>query len=340
MGNNNKYNKSTSMMNNIEININNCYITSSLQTFLHLEDFITDVRSINIKNKKENMKLTLEFRNLIDDYLIKKHILIKLDPRKIKKILSEVNEKYQTNHQRDANEFITFFLNQMMDEVKGIGIKNIKKIDPPTDEKGKTAFEKLEENFFYKNQSFLTDLFYGRLKKEILCPKDHVIKVSFEVYNMIQLPNIDNKERNNEQEYSIEEYLKKFQEKRSIQDVIECNECHNSDIYFSKTTIYNLPNYIILLLNNQSIKYNDKFTIEVKKFIESEKKSEEQYELVGVISYYGNYKRGHYYSKCKLFNKDKWINYDKREQSFLEMNPKYDAILFYQKVKTNESHNE
>ena len=55
-------------MNDIEKNINNCYITSSLQTFLHLEDFITDVRSINIKNKKENMKLTSEFRKLIDDY--------------------------------------------------------------------------------------------------------------------------------------------------------------------------------------------------------------------------------------------------------------------------------
>ena len=122
----------------------------------------------------------------------------------------------------------------MMDEVKEIGIKNLQKIDLPTDVKGKNAFEKLEENFFKKNKSFLTDLFYGRLKKEILCPKDHVIKVSFEVYNMIQLPNIDAKKGNNKQEYSIEDYLTEFQDKRIIQGLIECNECQKNDIYLHR----------------------------------------------------------------------------------------------------------
>ena len=340
MGNNN--NKSNSMMKNNDININNCYINSSLQTLLHLEEFITDVRSIYIKkDKEEKMKLTFEFKKLINQYL-KENILKTIDPLNIKKILSEVNEKYKTNHQQDANEFITFFLNQMMDEVKGFGINNIKPINPPTDEKGKTAFEKLEDNFFAKKKSFLIDLFYGRLKKEILCPKDHVIKVSFEVYNMIQLPNIDDKKGNNKQEYFIEEYLTKFQDKRSIQGEILCNECHKSDIYYSKTTIYNFPYYIILLLNNQSIKYNEHFTIEVINYIESENQKKEKYELVGVIGYYGNYKRGHYFSKCKL-NENKWVYYhsDKyvTEKNYLQIN-NTDAILFYQKVKTDESNNE
>ena len=97
MGNffNNK-NNSNLNMNNIEKNINNCYINASLQTFLHLNDFITDVRSINIKdNKKDNMKLTIQFKKLINQYINNENSFIvrNINPIEIKKILSEINEK-------------------------------------------------------------------------------------------------------------------------------------------------------------------------------------------------------------------------------------------------------
>ena len=173
MENFNNKNNSNLNMNNIEKNINNCYINASLQTFLHLNDFITDVRSINIKdNKKDNMKLTFGFKKLINQYINENNFIVRnINPIEIKKILSEINEKYKYNYQEDANEFITIFLNEMMKEVKGIGIKDIKPIKIPDDDKSKIAFSKLEFKFFNENKSFLTNLFYGRFKKEIICPK-------------------------------------------------------------------------------------------------------------------------------------------------------------------------
>ena len=329
-------NKNKPMMNDIEVGVNNCFINASLQTFLHLDDFITDVRSIQIKeDKKENMKLIYEFKVLIVKYMKNNYIIDNINPIEIKKILSEENEKYRTNKQNDANEFITLFLNEMMKEVKGIGIKNIKKIDSPKYEIEKMAFDKLEINFFQKNQSFLTNLFYGRFKKEIICPNDHIIKVSFEVYNMIQLPIID-KKGNDKQDKTIEQFLTKFQEKRFIDGEIECKECKKKNYsYFSKTTIYNLPFYIILLLNNQDIRYSEHFTIKVKEFIEREKNNNDIYELVGVIGYYGNYRRGHYFTKCK-YNNEYWIYYysDKtnKKKTYLEMDRNTDTILFFKKT--------
>ena len=334
MGNKNKNNP---MMNNIERNINNCFISASLQTFLHLEDFIFDVISLKIKDdKKENMKLTYEFKQLINEYKNNDYIINNINPLKIKKILSEENEKYRTNNQQDANEFVTLFLNEMMKEVKGIGIKNLKKINSPIDKKEKMAFEKLELHFFGKNQSFITDLFYGRFKKEIICPNNHIIKVSFEAYNIIQLPIIDKKENENDiQENTIEYFLKKFQDKRVIESEIECIECNKKDIYYTKTTIYNLPFYIILLLNNQSIQYNEHFTIEVKNFIERENNNNGKYELVGVIGYYGNNKNGHYFTKCKI-NNGQWIYYDsdikKRIKDYLLIDKRTDTMLFFKKL--------
>ena len=335
MGIFNNKNNSNLNMNNIEKNINNCYINASLQTFLHLNDFITDVRSINIKdNKKDNMKLTFEFKNLINQYINENNFIVRnINPIEIKKILSEINEKYKYNYQEDANEFITIFLNEMMKEVKGIGIKDIKPIKIPDDDKSKIAFSKLEIKFFNENKSFLTNLFYGRFKKEIICPNDHIIKVNFEVYNMIQLP-IKKEEEN--KEYTIEEYLKKFQEKRIIESEIECEECKKNDFYYSRTTIYNLPYYIILLLNHQLIKYNEHFTIDVKEFFENKNENNnDKYELVGIIGYYGNYKTGYYFTKCKL-NNENWIHYysDKYFQvkSYLKMDSREDAILFFKKI--------
>ena len=133
----------------------------------------------------------------------------------------------------------------------------------------------------------------------------------------------------------MEDLKKKlFVQKRIIESEIECEECKKNDIYYSKTTIYNLPYYIILLLNHQLIKYNEHFTIDVKEFFENENNND-KYELVGIIGYYGNYKRGYYFSKCKL-NNENWIHYNNDKyfqvKSYLKMDSREDAILFFKKI--------
>ena len=298
---------------------NNCYLNSSLQSFFHLDRFNSFIKQYEFNN---NCKLTNEYLNLLNQIELG---IKELDPRGIKKILSEEEEKYKYNNQEDANEFISLFLNEMMKEVKGIGIENMEKIDSPKDEMTKLIFEKFERRFFGKNQSFLTDLFYGRYKIDIYCPNNHLIKVNFQRYNMIDIPS-------NNINSSIEDLLKKYQEKKIINSQIYCNECGLIDKYYSKTTIYSLPYYIILFLDDPIKKLENK-NLEVNKFFEGEKKNNDIYELISVIGYSGNFKSGHYIAKCKV-SKDKW--YEFSDSYFHPINNSSivndrDVILFYQK---------
>ena len=297
----------------------NCYLNSSLQSFFHLNRFNLMIKQYEFNN---NCKLTNEYLNLLNKIELGEE---ELDPRGIKKILSEEEEKYKYNNQEDANEFISLFLNEMMKEVKGIGIENIEKIDSPKDEMTKVIFEKFERRFFGKNQSFLTDLFYGRYKIDIYCPNNHLIKVNFQRYNMIDIPS-------NNINSSIEDLLKKYQEKKIINSQIYCNECGLIDKYYSKTTIYSLPYYIILFLDDPIKKLENK-NLEVNKFFEGEKKNNDIYELISVIGYSGNFKSGHYIAKCKV-SKDQW--YEFSDSYYHEINSSSivndrDVILFYQK---------
>ena len=299
----------------------NCYLNSSLQVFFHLDNF----NKVIMQNSPAftNKKLTQEYCDLLKK--IEKNNNKIINPIKIKEILSEVEEKYKYDNQEDANEFITLFLNEMLKEVKGIGINNIKTINIPKDKSDKEIFEKFYDRFFKKNNSFLLNLFYGILKKDIFCPNNHKIKVNFQRFNSIDLPK-------KTKENSIEELLKKYQEKKIIDCEIECQQCGFVDYYYSKTIIYTLPDYIILFSDNP-INNIHNFTIKVNEFYEGENNNNDIYELVGVIGYSGNFKSGHYIAKCKV-TKDKWYYFSDSHFSEIEntsiINEK-DVILFFAK---------
>ena len=83
----------------------NCYLNSSLQSFFHLDRFNSFIKQYEFNN---NCRLTNEYLNLLNQIELGKK---ELDPRGIKKILSEEEEKYKYNNQEDANEFNSSIVN-------------------------------------------------------------------------------------------------------------------------------------------------------------------------------------------------------------------------------------
>ena len=271
---------------NINENINICFMQSTLQVLLNLREFRTDIQSISKRKLDEkNMKLIREFQNIIKEKQDKYNY--RANPIGIRKILREINIKYYKNEQEDANEFLNLLLNEMLKEVKGIGKKNNNDIKEPKEKKEKEAFDILENKFFINNDSFLIELFYGRLKRVIYCEKKHIIKVNFNVFNIIQLPISD-------KEITFEDLLIKFQEEKKVETEIYCEECDKVYLYYySKNIIYNLPYYLILNLNNKNlIQFNEKFTINAKKFLKEDNNNNDIYILNSIISYNGNGKNG------------------------------------------------
>ena len=200
---------------------NTCFMNSSLQCIMHstkLIEKLENLPNISVDKIKLANEVSILLKNIKNG---EQHI----NPKEIKTILSEVEEKYKNNEQNDANEFITIFLNQLLKELKGF--KEYTKGNPPEKELEKKAYDRLEEKFFTKNESFLLNLFYGRLKREYICENGHQFNVKFNNYNTLILPQPTSSNK-------IVELLKLYQKKKNINNTIYCDKCMKNVKYSIK----------------------------------------------------------------------------------------------------------
>ena len=300
---------------------NNCFINSSLQNLLHCDKFKSFLNTIP-ERKLIDKPLTKNVKKLIER--IKKGD-DELDPNDIKTTLATIEEKYQYNEQNDANEFITIFLNQLLKELNKCGdyetIKNI-----PDNELEEKAFQKLENRFFLKNNSFLLNLFYGRIKRDYICKNRHLCMVKFNNFNTLILPQPTNSNY-------IVDLLNLYQEEKQINDTLFCRECQKDMEYSIKTSIYSVPEYLILCLEKENLysssglKYQK--LLKTNEFMEN---NNSIYYLNSLIVYLGNRKFGHYIAKCSQDKKWYYIsdNYY-TEIGEEEVNDRNAIILFYSK---------
>ncbi len=132
--------------------------------------------------------------------------------------------------------------------------------------------------------------------------------------------------------------FKKYQENSIIDEMIECNECGKEVKCYSKTTIFNIPKYLILILN-QDLKYSSNLqfvdfneTLETNDFLKTTNLNK-IYNLVGVINYDGNRESGHYTVTCKNLLDKNWYYINDTEIYPIEFNAiksKNAFILFYE----------
>jgi ubiquitin C-terminal hydrolase len=299
---------------------NTCFMNSSLQCIFNSNKLIKKLENIHIK-KNPKLRLANEISLMLKD--IKKGQTF-IDPKNIKDILGEVEEKYKYFEQNDANEFITIFLNELLKELNGIGEYKIEKI--PKDELEMKAFYKLEDKFFNKNKSFLLNLFYGRLKRQYICENGHICAIKFNNFNTLILPHPEDSN-------DIVDLLKVYQKNKSIDDTIFCNTCQSEKKYSIKTLIYNIPDYFILFIEKETIysysglKYPK--ILETKDFTNNSSK----YSLNSFIVYLGDRERGHYTAKYDKNNN--WYHFSDANYKIIEqnnINDKNAIILFYEKI--------
>lgn len=304
---------------------NNCFMNSSLQNLLHCEDFANRMHSISDTNLY-NKPLAKEIKNLMTQIYNGEN---ELDPRKIKVILSEVEEKYKYNEQNDANEFITIFLNQLLKELNGTSPNEYQTEKIPKTELELKAFYKLEDKFFLKNRSFLLNLFYGRLKREYTCKKGHVVSIKFNNFNTLILPHPEDSDK-------LVDLLNLYQKEKLINDTIFCNDCQKECQYKIATKIYNIPKYFIVCLEKES-DYNYtgiSFPLDLKtdKFMKNGYENGNYY-LNSYIEYSGNRKSGHY--TAKVCQDNKWYSISDSYYHPIDNSELYNKsaiILFYTRI--------
>ena len=96
---------------------NNCYINSSLQLLSRINDLNEyilnyDIKKIN-KNNITKGKLFIEFQIILNKIKMNER---NIDPNDLKNVMGKIDERYKYNNQEDSNEFITNFLNNLLEE--------------------------------------------------------------------------------------------------------------------------------------------------------------------------------------------------------------------------------
>ena len=336
---------------------NLCFMNSSIQCLSHLISFREWIIKFNFSTNKGNKNLLMETKKLFEEmknenYPLKSNVL------GIKKVMSEVDERYKYNNQEDANEFISIFLDELLEETKcGLETKENKTFKNKIEE---DAYNKIWRKFYSKKGgSFLVPLFYGLLKTEKKCNEcDGIISIDFNTFNMLELSIYNYKDL---ESVKLEKILSDFYGKKlSNKNKQYCYKCKNETTNYNITTIYSLPKYLIIYfgrtIDNEYINLNIEYgkTLKLSPYIRAPKKykndnsdlfnieskesefddNKNEYSLCNIIHYNSSYnsKSGHYTATCLC--DDDWYHFN---DSFIseenEISDFYnrEIILFYEK---------
>ena len=234
---------------------NNCYLNSSLQLLTRIKD---------------------------------------LKKARLKSIMGNVDERYNSYGQEDSNEFIANFINAILSETANKEIK-VKKLNI-VNELEKRPYENLYKKFYQrKGNSFILNLFYGITKLTKYCKKCGTINsIKFNVYNMLEFPLYSLAKKYKNKDLTLNDLYNKYIEE--IKNDGTCNNCNEDELY-SKTTIYTLPKYLMICLqrtcDNEYFCNNVLYSknINLKSEFDNNKSS---YTLECVIEHSGGISYGHY----------------------------------------------
>ena len=195
-------NQQCSRLNNKEIkgifiglrNIGNtCYLNAGLQCLFHTKPLFTYTNSFSyLSDLRSDYSTNLfsEFAGLIQ------HCQNESTPAStynFKSALSQYASQFFSNIQQDCQEFLSFLLDGLHEDVNVKPSSDIKGIIPEVKEKNDEELKEIYwENFKINNNSIIIDTMHGQLKSELKCPNCKQATLSYDPFLMISLPIPDN----------------------------------------------------------------------------------------------------------------------------------------------------
>ena len=315
---------------------NSCYMNSSIQCLFRIDEFVNkiikyDEGSLVLATKK----LIYDMQEHNNNYRNQCSVL------DIKNAMGEKDEKYYDEFQEDANEFITNYLNYLIEETKDS--VNIDWICKKSDEE---FFKKFHQKFFKRNgTSFIIDLFYGVFRTEDYCKKcKYTFNIKFSSFNILELPISENNSFEEDKPLNMQDLIQNFISEKDHKGMI-CPNCRET--IKIKTVLNTLPKCLIIYFNRDNYqdfinKINILKTINMKDFVYDTslmKDDNYYYHLKGIIFYSKLSKNlGHYKAVCFVNseNGEKWCYFDdndvKTDKNLLRIYDNQNPfLLFYEK---------
>ena len=310
-----------------------CYMNAAIECLSNIKE-ITPFFLSNYGNfNSEKQTLTFVYSNLLFELFLSNKNSI--SPNIFKQTIGELNPLFKGMHAADSKDLVFFLIERLHQENN---ILNANIIIPQKNfnqlEIESTNENLMLQNFLYdfkmKNNSVISDNFYGITRSIMICDGCKVKKFSFQTFNMqiFQLRKIkDDKmvKLGNNFDISINInlydafYNQQETEVLKGENMIYCNNCKQLQNGSHQQSIYELPPILIIILNrgknNQD--FNEEF--EIYEYLDFSKQylvlnNNSQYKrfyLCGLIKHLGKSgSDGHFIAYCRNNKNENFLCYN------------------------------
>ena len=313
-----------------------CYMNATLQSLSNTPDLKNFFLNKYQYNQNEiNKKISNEFFIVIKHLWDKKKNKQSYAPHSFKNVLSHENPLFAGIQANDSKDLINFLLERFHKELNESNFQqNNNYLITQTDQLDEDKMLKLFLNEFNnKYHSIISNLFYGIMETKSQCLGCQKIKYNFQVYSFLEFPleqvnkyclskgvrknkNPSNSKNPDVDLYECFNYYGNI-ELMTGDNQMYCNICQRNCDAFYGTSLYSLPNYLIINLNRGKgavyeckVIYPEKLNL-LNFVTYQNEKGKTYFELYAVISHIGpSSMSGHFVAYCKHHLDNKWYKYN------------------------------
>ena len=252
----------------------------------------------------------------------------------------------------DAIDLINFFLGQIHEEVNSQVQENVffkyMMNNVPNNPKI-ICLNRAINDFCSNNRSIITNLFYFIDKSKITCANCNNITYNFQFQKTLVFPLEDIRVTKSQQvnmnlpSIDIMDGFEHFQRNCALinDNMIYCNFCKGQTNAWQRSTLYSMPEYLIINLNRGkgktfNVHINIIETININQYVESQLDNN-NYRLISLITHIGQPgTSGHYIAFCFVEKEQAWFKFNDaivERSSFQEAISTGDSyVLFYKRM--------
>ena len=338
-----------------------CYMNATLQNLVNIKP-ITDYLLNPNKYREiyENVALcplTLQYCQVLLGLFCDKSTTGSYSPKLFKMVIGEMNPLFQGIQANDSKDLIIFLLEVLNTELSKLHNKKHKiqkakdefliNIDP-SDEKA--LLDDFLKDFRISHPSTIGANLCGFKKNVFTCQKCGGKSYNFNLFNFIifgleATANYFNLNNNGIPTLTFNHCFQFLLKEEMFQDTF-CPKCNLTGISKYKESIYLLPNYLIIILNRGKGNIFNCNVVIPEVFDSSnyeERDKNKKYELIGVVSHFGESGMGgHFIAFCKHNMDNKWRCYNDSmvsecKNDYLQRGVPY--ILFYKNMNISNNNN-
>ena len=294
-----------------------CYMNATLQCFSNVPRFRDEI--LNLRNKKSNdeilsYSLREVFQNLWENKEIKYYA-----PYNFKKLISEMNPLFKGIAANDSKDLILFILETIHREL------NEKQNANPLQNNVNnlnfmSVFNGFVSEYTNNNESIVSEEFYGYFVSVMKCCYCNVTTYNVQITNILFFP-LEKVRIFSKTPYNfvnLEDCFKHYEEPElfSGADQIYCTHCKMTSNAYNQNKLIIGPKTLIINLNRGKgleFKVGIKFEeyLNISDYLMMKEKSPFYYELIGVISHFGeNNMGGHFIAYCKNSYNNRWYKFN------------------------------